>query len=151
LVMLAIAAHCNEDGYAWPSLDTIMECSKLSKGIVLQAIEKLCELKELTVEKGGHGAGDTNRYYLLAFMLGRVDKGAEIPNKGSVSPEEGYTRVDTNKNLEQETLEEGPSKLSIAKQRLEDYYQRRWQTSDDGRRFLISPASGERVYEEALQ
>src|SRR5277367_3087519 len=106
LVMLAIAAHCNEDGYAWPSLETIMECSKLSKGIVLQALQKLYDLKELTVEKGGHGAGDSNRYYLWAFMETRVGKGTENTNKGSVSPPEGYTRVDTNKNLEQESLEQ---------------------------------------------
>ena len=128
-----------------------MECCKLSKPIVLEAIEKLVQLKELVYEKGGKGAGDTNHYYLCAFMESRVNKGKEILDKGKETGEKGYTGVDTNKKLEEEGLEEGPSKLSVAKQRLEDYYERRWQTAEDGRRFLISPASGERVYEEALK
>jgi hypothetical protein len=106
LVMLAIAAHCNEDGYAWPSQETIMECCKLSKPIVIEAIEKLVVLNELTYEKGGKGAGDTNRYYLRAFMESRVNKCKENPEKGKETSQEGYTRVDTNKNLEQEVLEE---------------------------------------------
>ncbi len=149
LVMLAIAAHCNEDGYAWPSQETIGECTRLSKPIILEAIEKLVELKELTYEKGGKGAGDTNRYYLLAFMESRVNKGKENPNKGKETPQEGYTRVDTNKNLEQEHLEAPAAHgipISIVNQRLEDYYKKRYQIAEDGRKYLISPASGERIY-----
>ena len=106
LVFIAIAAHCNDDGYAWPAVDTICEYTKLSKPVVLESIQKLNELKELTVEKGGRGPGDTNHYYLSAFMASRVKKGKENPDKGKVSVEKGSTRVDTNKNLEKEILEE---------------------------------------------
>ena len=157
LVFIAVAAHCNEDGYCWPSLDTIMRYSKLSKSVVLEALQKLYDVGEMTVEKGGHGAADTNRYYMKAFMESRVGKGLEIPDKGMEIPEKGYTRVDTNKNLEQEVLEqagevspERKEKLRELNQRLDDYYNRRWQTDSDGRRYLISPSTGVRVYEESF-
>ena len=81
-----------------------MECSKLSKGVVLEALQKLADLGEVVTEKGGRGAGDTNRYYLKAFMLSRVGKGRENSNKGTETTEKGYTRVDTN-NKEEEVLE----------------------------------------------
>jgi helix-turn-helix protein len=157
LVMLAIAAHCNEDGYSWPGLETIMRCSRLSKPIVLEALQKLTELKELTVEKGGKGAGDTNRYYLCAFMESRVNKGKENPDKGKETVEKGYTRVDPNKNLEQRTLEEAlddpefQSRVKDVRQRLDAWNNRCWQTDEHGKRYLVSPSSGQRVYEEALQ
>jgi hypothetical protein len=158
LVMLAIAAHCNEDGYAWPGLETIMRCTKLSKPIVLQALEKLTELKELTITKGGNGAGDTNRYYLCAFMEAvRVNKGKELLDKGKEAPQEGYTRVYPNKNLEQEDLEQATlaspeyqEKLKTIRQRLDDYNNRHWQKDDAGKKFLISPSTGRRVYEEEV-
>lgn len=41
-------------------------------------------------------------------------------------------------------------KLKDIKDRIDAWQHRRWQTDDSGKRFLISPSSGEKVYEEAL-
>jgi hypothetical protein len=108
LVLLAIAAHCNDDGNCWPGLDTLCLYVKLSKNSVLKGIEELVALGEITVERGGKGARDTNHYHLRAFMQGRVQKGSEIPNKGSETRQEGFTRVHPN-NKEEEILEQAPS------------------------------------------
>lgn len=159
LVMLCLAAHCNEDGYSWPSMETLCTLTRLSKPIVLQAIEKLVEHGEVTVERGGKGAADTNRYFMKTFMEGRVNKGKENLDKGKETPEKVSTRVDTN-NKEQEVLEQAPSaqellpdyqeRVKTVSQRLEDYYNRRWQTDERGR-YLISPSTGNKIYEEEVR
>jgi hypothetical protein len=152
LVFVALAAHCNDDGYAWPSIETLCQYSKLSKPVVLEAIQKLAELKEIAIEKGGRGPRDTNHYYLSAFMDVRVRKGKENLDKGKVSPEKGSTRVDTNKN-EQELLEEGSLSPEQEKRRQDamdravDWHCRNWKTDDDGKRYLVSPSTGKRMYE----
>lgn len=101
LVLVAIATHCNDDGYCWPGHEAIMRYTKLSKPIVIQAIEKLVEINEITVEKGGRGPGDTNHYYLSAFMESRVRMCKEISDKGKVTHSE---RVNTGLH-EERTLE----------------------------------------------
>lgn len=131
-----------------------MRITRLSKPIVLQSIEKIVELREITVEKGGRGAGDTNHYYLSAFMSGRVKKGKEIEDKGKVS---SLIRVNT--GLHEEELEERsiegdshlPDKLRTLKERLEAWDQRKWQYDEAGKPFLISPSSGNKVYKEAMR
>jgi len=85
LVLLAIASHCNDDGYCWPGLESLIQHTKLSRNSVLKAIEELTDLGEVTVERGGRGPGDTNHYHLKTFMELRVQKGAEINDKGAVS------------------------------------------------------------------
>lgn len=159
LVFIVIASHCNDDGYCWPSVDTICELAKLSKPVVLQGIEKLVDLRELRVEKGGRGAGDTNYYYLTAFMEGRVKKGKGTTDKGQVSHEIRVNpslpeQEENNKRVEQPPSADISSlpyedKIRIVNQRLDDYYKRRWQTDEKGR-YLISPSTGEKVYEEAI-
>jgi pyocin large subunit-like protein len=78
LVLLAIATHCNDDGCCWPGMDALMRYTKLSKNTILQARDELVELKELVVETGGRGAGDSNHYYLPKIQI-RVQK---VPKKG---------------------------------------------------------------------
>jgi hypothetical protein len=82
LVLLAIAAHCNSDGWAWPSLKTLEEAANTTRPTILQALEQLEQSGEIVVERGGEGPGSVNRYYLFRFME-RVKKGKE----------EGYKRV----------------------------------------------------------
>jgi len=106
LVLLAIATHCNDDGCCWPGMDALIRYTRLSKNTILQARDELVELKELVVEIGGRGAGDTNHYYLHAFMESRVQKGSENSNKGAESIEKGSTHLNPNKNLEEIIPEE---------------------------------------------
>jgi hypothetical protein len=83
LVLLAIAAHCNADGWAWPKLETIEEAANASRPTVIQAISRLEELGEIVVERGGKGPGSTHRYFLRGFVE-RVKKGKEIEAKGKI-------------------------------------------------------------------
>jgi hypothetical protein len=41
-------------------------------------------------------------------------------------------------------------KFKNIRKRVDDWNARRWQTDESGKRFLISPSSGQKVYEEAL-
>jgi hypothetical protein len=45
---------------------------------------------------------------------------------------------------------EQAEKRKLAFERADDWQNRRWQTDDKGRRFLISPSTGERKYEEEI-
>lgn len=117
LVLVAIAAHCNDDGYCWPSLSRIATLCGLSKPSVLKCISELVGLGEVTVEQGGRGPKDTNHYYLSAFMIS-VKKGQENEAKGKVyaplsvkySSSEEFTHVVENINdrSEKEGLSENP-------------------------------------------
>jgi Helix-turn-helix domain len=76
LVLLAIAAHCNSDGWAWPSLKTLEEAANTTRPTILQALEQLEQSSEIVIERGGEGPGSVNRYYLFRFME-RVKKGKD--------------------------------------------------------------------------
>ena len=115
LVLLAIAASVNTDGYAWPGLEAIEHRSNLSRPTVLRALEELESLGEIIVERGGEGPKDTNCYYFSAFME-RVKKGKDFDDKGK---EEAPKRVNPSLHeeevLEKEELEEVPSALKFPK------------------------------------
>lgn len=106
LVLLAIAAHCNDDGWAWPGQEALMQFTRLSKPTLLQAIHELERIGEIATERGGNGPRDTNRYYMKAFMEGSI-RVKENPSKGKEST---LKRVNTGlheeEELEQEVLEE---------------------------------------------
>lgn len=52
LVVLAIADYMNENGAAWPSIDTIARKSRLNRRTVFDRITALVAMGELTVERG---------------------------------------------------------------------------------------------------
>ena len=52
LVVLAIADYMNENGAAWPSIDTIAQKSRLNRRTVFDRITALVAMGELTVERG---------------------------------------------------------------------------------------------------
>ena len=64
LVALAIADYSNDEGFAFPAIQTLAKKARLSPRQVKRAIDRLCRRGELTVFKktGPHGV---NRYRIL--------------------------------------------------------------------------------------
>jgi hypothetical protein len=92
-------------------------------------MEAIVKLREVTVEKGGRGAGDTNHYYLKAFMEARVKKGKENHDKGKDDPP---IRVNTGLPEEvslEETLK-NKSHINLINQAIEESH-RTGESADD--------------------
>ncbi|MET9055474.1 helix-turn-helix domain-containing protein [Streptomyces bacillaris] len=64
LVLLALADRADDNGLAWPSIDDLVERTKLSRRAVQKGIAALVEEGELTVENGG-GRHRSNRYRIV--------------------------------------------------------------------------------------
>lgn len=64
LVMLALADRADDNGCAWPSIDDLVERTKLSPRAVQKAVTALVESGELEVENGG-GRHRSNRYRII--------------------------------------------------------------------------------------
>lgn len=96
LVLLAIANHADHSGTnAFPSVEKIAHEARVSRATVFRVLPKLVGLGELTIEKGGAGAGSTNRYHVQmkgsqtatlqgsqAETLQPQIRVSETPNKG---------------------------------------------------------------------
>lgn len=71
LVMLALADFAREDGYCWPSIDTVAKYARMSPRSTQRSIRSLVEAGELAIEEGG-GRHRTNTYRIL--VIGKGDK-----------------------------------------------------------------------------
>jgi hypothetical protein len=65
LVMLALADHCNDDGYCWPSLARIAAKSRISERSARRCCEESEKRGELQRTFGGRGPGDSNVYRVM--------------------------------------------------------------------------------------
>ena len=70
LVLHSIAYHLNKDAdWCFPSLDTIAKECRMTKSGVIQAMERLEQSGELTVERTERpGSGSVNRYSMPLFL-----------------------------------------------------------------------------------
>lgn len=64
LVMLALADRADDNGFAWPSIEDLMERTKLSRRAVQKGIAALVDDGELKVDNGG-GRHRSNRYQIV--------------------------------------------------------------------------------------
>ncbi|MFD6712342.1 helix-turn-helix domain-containing protein [Micromonospora chalcea] len=91
LVLVAIAAHTNRDGLAWPSVATIAEYAGVSARTVQRALAKLVQLGRLVVRQA---ANITTRVYRL--VTGKPSEGDNqrdgVTNEGPVGDSQGVTR-----------------------------------------------------------
>lgn len=134
LVLLALADNANDDGFAWPSLDTIAAKCRISKRQTIRVIDALAQSGELAVIRGGGresstGKGIPNHYRVEVPALQK--KGAkmapfgsekgDIPGRGTVTSraKKGDTAMSPEPSLEpsvgtvthpQEALEVGNGK-----------------------------------------
>ena len=64
LVMLALADRADDEGLCWPSIEDLMERTRLTRRAVQKGIAALVENGELKVENGG-GRHRSNRYLIV--------------------------------------------------------------------------------------
>lgn len=154
LVLISLANHADKFGReAFPATKTIAGEAGISEREVRYCIAELTQLGEVQVEYKASKYG-TNVYTLakmhpaqFATSQGTICRdtwqapGKEWPpTRQAHAPEPSLT-------VKREDAAAPPSiPITIVSQRLKDYYERRYQTAEDGRKYLISPASGERVY-----
>lgn len=83
LVLHSIAYHMNNDsGFCYPSLETIAKECRMTKAGVIQAVERLEDLGEVSVERAERpGAGSVNKYFMPLFAAWWV-RAKEIDVKG---------------------------------------------------------------------
>lgn len=148
-VLLAIATHANEDGVAWPSLDTLQRLTGISRPTLLRAIKRLEEANGIVVDRGGSGPGDTNRYMFTELLeqLRRVKSLKKGNAKGKDSTLKRVTRaLPEEVVLEDRKIEEesSPPALMFPKPvkqpKVRSYPQRQFVRREDGSR-----QAGERV------
>lgn len=119
-VLFVIAAHCDSDGCAWPSLDTIARLSHVSRPTAILAIKELQAMGEIETRTGG-GRGKTNFYYLTQFMENRKNSkefdpkqernGKETVKADSVSPSEENGLAPLVREKENNKTEEEPGEV----------------------------------------
>jgi hypothetical protein len=71
LLLLAIADFANDDGMAYPGIDTLAQKTRQSRRTVQRQISELEELGELAVEPGT-GRSNTNTYWVLAGLVQNI-------------------------------------------------------------------------------
>lgn len=69
LVMLALADFARDDGYCWPSIDTVSKYARIGRRATQRAIRSLVDAGELAIEEGG-GRHKTNTYRILVIEKG---------------------------------------------------------------------------------
>ena len=90
LLLLAIADHADDDGVAWPGIDSLARKTRMSRRQTITNIQALIEAGELELlDPGGLGAKDTNKYRVIT----KSAKTALFPNKGAVSANKGAIRA----------------------------------------------------------
>lgn len=95
LLLLAIADHADDDGFAWPGLDRLAAKTRMSRRQTITNLQALIADGELQlIDRGGAGARDTNRYRVIVKGANIApSKGAEIApspeTKGAVSANKG--------------------------------------------------------------
>lgn len=70
LLLLAIGDNANEDGIAWPGIETLAAKTRLSEHQVIRLVKETEThfADELIVEHGGHGRKHHNRYCILTGL-----------------------------------------------------------------------------------
>lgn len=108
LCLLAIADNANDEGYAWPSMDTIARKANLSERGARKCVRNLQEMGLVSVESGG-GRRKTNAYQITTCGVGQSDE-HKNPEQNSRNPSSGYsgeTRNNATQNPEQSDTKPG--------------------------------------------
>jgi hypothetical protein len=71
LVLLALADHCDHEGYAWPSVERLAQKCGLSRRTVQRALNDCEQAGELIRVIGGRGRRSTTQYRIV--LHGAVD------------------------------------------------------------------------------
>lgn len=93
LLMLAIADHANDEGIAWPGIDSLAQKTRVSRRTVQRMVRQLAESGEIIMERGT-GRGHTHRYRINLDRLKGVNVTPFIPfERVTVTTLKGDTAV----------------------------------------------------------
>jgi hypothetical protein len=89
LILLALADHADDDGYCWPSVDTLAVKSRCSRRTVQEVLRELEQTEEIEIAPNA-GPKGTNLYQVTAYMGGAksaprgsgASRGAESSSAG---------------------------------------------------------------------
>lgn len=95
LCLLAIADNADDEGYAWPSMDTIARKANLSERGARKCVRNLQDMGLIEVESGG-GRRKTNAYQITTCGVGH-DESHKNPEQNSRNPSSGYTEETRNR------------------------------------------------------
>jgi hypothetical protein len=104
LVLLAIASYANDEGKAWPGIDTLSQDTNLTRRSVIRSFKPLVQLKELTIVRQTRRP---NLYYIhlpssrpqndraqptrKGDISGQTDEPTDVAPKGDISGQNGVT------------------------------------------------------------
>ena len=90
LILLAIADSANDEGVAWPSMETLAKKANLSRRYVIDILAKLEDEKHLAIERRRDGPRNKSNIYTVLMVNKPSLPSEESITKGS---EEALTRV----------------------------------------------------------
>jgi hypothetical protein len=147
LVLISIANHADKFGReAFPATKTIAGEAGVSEREVRYCVAELVELGEVRVDYKASKYG-TN-IYAMAKMYPANCAASTRQAPGKENEETRHTLADESSlTVKREDAAARPViPIEVLNQRLNDYYKKKYQTDEDGRKYLISPSSGERIY-----
>lgn len=105
LTLLALADHCNDDGFCWPSIDSLVKKSSLARSSLIANVQKLCDMGIIEKQKRYKNGRRSSNEYRLKIELSpesiRMDSGCPKNErtesirmkKSALSPESEPTTI----------------------------------------------------------
>lgn len=106
LCLLAIADNADDDGYAWPAVETIARKAAISERGAQKCLKKLADAGLISVIPGG-GRGKTNAYQITTNGIGPAES---HKNPEQNTPNPGSPFSDTNPELSNTNPEQSDAK-----------------------------------------
>lgn len=172
LTLLMIANHAHADGTgAWPSIATLARETRMSERGVQYCIQKLRDSGELEVIADG-GPKGVNGYSIAGMTQSLRDEEKPVTQDSApvtqnptpmtqdfdagdaiaIAPKRSLERIEIKETSAPSALSIShlpyEERIKIVRERADAWNDRAWQRDDAGQRFLISPSTGERVYED---
>ena len=154
LILFVLADSHNEDrgNCAWIGIEKASKAALTSRSRFIELLNRLEKKGTIQVQRR---EGKSHLYFFPDLLPVRESDPHPYENRTTpVRPPDptrpiaiGPEPLEPLGTVIQPPAEPVPSPIELAKQRLDDYYKRKWQTDEEGKRYLFSPTDGHRVYE----
>lgn len=151
-LILFVLADSHNDDYdcAWPGLTKAAAQSLTSRRRFIELMKRLEEKGTIAVERR-EGRSNLYRFPGLVQSSHPPVKNLHPTSPVATAPPSAIAAApEPISSLEGTDIQPlaGPlSPIDQASQRLDDYYKKRYKTDGQGRKYLVSPSSGEKIYE----
>jgi hypothetical protein len=155
LILFVLADSHNEDrgNCAWIGIEKAAKNSLTSRSRFIELLRRLEDKGTIRVQRR---EGQSNLYFFPDLPVRESDPPTKQPVQKSDPTRPIATGPHPSDSCRTQAFSE-PSvtdiqpgrptiPMEVLNQRLDDYYKKRYQTDDEGRKYLISPSSGERIY-----